>query len=303
MWQPVAAARGRTPNAWWRTLVAALAVVVLIVGFVAVAGALSSADTSFVVAQLIARDNNEVGQPKLVATGFGRAAAPAETATLQLVIVPSGEQFANPGFRPTPQASPAADEEEAGIAAPVIDAVMSEGMSRGAITVIVSPVYGNASFYGGGASTGFRIDMRVTDPSAELLDALMTAAYAAAAENGWYVSAQGVVYGIGDCGSLEQQARAAAVADAQRQAQLQADALNAELGGLVEVSNAPAGTFALASCEGIAPRTGQMAVNNPYSFNPGGVVLEAPAYNPAQPPEAVVELRVELTYQLPENQA
>lgn len=298
MWQPVAAARDRTPNAWWRTLVAALGVVVLIVGFVTVAGLLSSADTSFVVAQLISRDGDDAGQPKLIATGFGRAAAPAETATVQLVIVPSGEQFANPGFRPTPEASPEAEEEETGIAAPVIDAIMAAGFNRQAINVVVSPVYGNASFYGGGVSTGFRIDVLVVDPRTEQLDALLTTAYNAASTNGLYVTAQGVLYNVNDCASLAQAARTAAIADAQSQAEQQAIALDAELGDLVEVSDAQSGSTELASCAAVVPRTDQPPPTDPYGLRLGNGMLDAPSYNPVQTPEAVAEFRVELTYLL-----
>lgn len=301
MWQPVAAARGRTPNAWWRTLVAALAVVVVVIGFIAVAGALSSADTSFVVAQLISRDEQESGQPKLVATGFGRASAPAETATLQLVITPAGDQFNGSGFQPTPEASP--EPGETAIAVPIIDAIVGEGVSRGAISVIVSPIYGTSSFYGGGASTGFRLDIRLPNPSAELVETLMSAAYRAASENGLYVAAQGVVYGAGDCDALEQEARASAIADGRRQAEQQAAALDANLGTLLEVADAPPGTTDLASCAATASGHDRALVNNPYAFNPGGLALDAAAYDPAQPPEAVVEFRVELTYTLPTTNA
>lgn len=302
MWQPVEAARGRTPNAWWRTLVAALAVVVLIVGFITVAGLLSSADTSFVVAQLISRDADDAGQPKLVATGFGRAAAPAETATVQLVIVPSGEQFANPGFRPTPEASPEADHEDMGIAAPVIDAIIAAGFNREAINVVMSPVYGNATFFGGGVSTGFRIDVNIVDPSSEQVAALMTTAYNAASDNGLYVSAQGVLYSVNDCAGLEHEARSAAIADARRQAEQQAIALEAELGDLVEVSDAPPGSSELASCAAIVPRTSPSQSTDPYVVRLGNGMLEAPSYNPVQTPEAVAEFRIELTYLLPATQ-
>ena len=299
MWQPVAAARDRTPNAWWRALVAALAVVVLLVGFVTVAGVLSSADTSFVVAQLISRDGNESSQPKLVATGFGRATAPAETATLQIVIAPSGDQFSGSGFQPTPEASPDTAAGAPPIAAPVVDAMMSEGISREAITVVVSPVYGNSSFYGGGGTTGFRVDVRLTKPSAALLDALIAGAYQAASENGMYVSAQGILYGVSDCDALEQRARAAAIEDARRQAEQQAQALATDLGTLLEVSDAPPGTSSLASCGATAASSRPAAVENPYVFNPSAAAVDAPPYNPAQLPEAIVEFRVELTYVLP----
>ncbi len=295
MWQPVAAVRGRTPSVWWRTLVTALAVVVLIVGFVAVASALSSADTSFVVAQLISRGNNDGGQPRLVATGFGRATAPAETATLQLVIVPSGDQFNGSGFQPTPQASP--ETGDTGIAAPVVDAVVDQGVNPDMISVVVSPVYGSSSFYGGSASTGFQIDIHLSEPSADFLAAVMTAAYAAASDNRLYVAAQGIDYGVSDCDALEQEARNAAIDDARRQAEQQATALNAELGNLVNVSDAPPGAAVLASCE--TRVSGSVAaIDNPYVFNPTGLTLEAPAYDPAGVPEAATAFRVELTYVL-----
>ncbi|HEV2109171.1 MAG TPA: SIMPL domain-containing protein [Thermomicrobiales bacterium] len=296
MRQPALATEERTAHAWRRTAVAALAVVVLVVGFIALASALSSADTSFVVAQLISRDDDVSTQPKLVVTGYGRASAPAETATLQLVIGPSGDQFNGGGFRPTPEASPGAGDDS--IAMPIVEAIMAQEINRDAISVIVSPVYGDSPYYGGAPLPGFRIDIQLADPDGERLNTLINEVYRVARETGWYVSAQGVVYTAEDCAALERDARSAAIEDGRRQALQQADVLGTELGELIQITDAASPESVLASCSGPGATAHVRSPDNPFAFNPGGG-LSAPAYDPAASPEAAVEFRVELTYALP----
>jgi uncharacterized protein YggE len=291
------ATRERTASAWGRTAVAALAVVVLVVGFIVLASVLSSADTSFVFAQLVSRDDEASGQTKLVVTGYGRASAPAETATLQLVMSPSGDQFNGGGFRPTPEASP--DDGEDVVAMPIVDAIMGQEIDREAINVVVSPVYGNSPFYGGAPFPGFRIDIRLTNPRGEHINALMNDIFEAARENGWYIADQGVIYTVADCAELERTARSGAIEDARRQALQQADVLDAELGELTQITDAAPGESSVYRCSGPVSVAGSTTANNPFAVNPGGVELTSPPYDPAASPEAIAEFRIELTYALP----
>ena len=296
MRQQAVVARDRAANAWRRTAVAALAVAVLVVGFIALASALSSADTSFVVAQFVSRAGDDQARTTLVVSGYGRASAPAETATLQLVISPSGDQFAGGGFRPTPATEEAEDD---GVAMPFIDAILAQEISRDAVNVVVSPVYGNAPFYGASSPPGFRIDVHLANPTSEQLNMLVDGVYQVARENGWYVADQGVIYAAEDCATLEREARSSAVEHARQQALQQADILEADLGELIQIVDTAPDQSSVAGCSGPVRIAAMTAGEDHAAFHPSNAELGSLPYDPAASPEAVVEVSIELTYTLP----
>jgi uncharacterized protein YggE len=298
MRQQAVVARDRPTDAWRRTAVAALGVVFLVVGFIALASALSSADTSFVVAQFVSRAGDEHATTTLVVSGYGRSSAPAETATFQFVISPLGDQFASGGFRPTP---PTEETEDDGVAMPFIDIILAQEISREAINVVVSPVYGNAPFYGASSPPGFRIDVHLSNPTGEQLNVLLNGVYQVARENGWYVADQGVIYAPKDCAALEREARTEAVEHARQQALQQADIINAELGELIQIADTARDGSSVFGCTGPVGTADMTIEENDVRFNPSTTILASQPYDPAASPEAVAEAGVELTYALPRD--
>lgn len=235
----------------------------------------------------------------IVAVGFGEASAPASSASLQFLIGPN--EFGMMGGMPpdmviegTPGAEgmpsgmemfgpPSLTAEQLG---PIVDALVAAGATEDAIEVTVPDV--SSAFYGpGGPQTG-EIRVNVDQPDAQGLSDLVTAGRDAATNSGLSVFHVGVRYDVADCAALVQQAREAAVADAQERAEGLAQAVGASLGDLVQASEFPYfGPTGSGSCgaEGSPEQ-----IYGPYG--PG----TDPPFDPSAAAEAEVYVQVSLTY-------
>ena len=212
--------------------------------------------------------------------GYGQAAAPAETATLQLVAT---EEEAGPPRAPDPDATPGAAEWEA--VAPIVDGLVAAGVAEADIAVVVSAAIGE--FYGPGGPGVARIDVAVARPTVERLTALIDAAIVAGAEENLLLGLIGVAYEVADCRPLERRARAAALEDARARAAIQAELLGVGLG-------APVATRDVA----VAPAAALSAYYGPYAPTEAGCApplpdiatglpITAPPFDPTR--EAAVE--------------
>jgi hypothetical protein len=246
----------------------------------------------------------------IVATGFGRAAEPAASATLQLIIGPNefgymgmpGEiiieeggvsgPMASPemGAMPTMPAMPAMPAPMPTLTAeqldPIVQALTDAGVASDAITVTVPD--SSAMVYGPGGPTSGEIRVEVTNPQQDQLSDLVAAAREAATGANLSLFYVGATYIAADCATLVQQAREAAVADAEARAEGLAQAIGASLGPLVQAIDAPY----------FGPEGGDAcaAAGTGIIYGPYGPGTGAP-YDPNAPAEAVAYMQVTLTYE------
>jgi uncharacterized protein YggE len=242
-----------------------------------------------------------VGQePGIVAIGYGVAHAPADVATLQFLV--QANQFfggagviegfppvvgeATPGSDVPPMESmggpPTLTEEQI---TPVIDALVAAGAPETDITVTIPAA---TSMMGPGGPEIGEIRLTMQQPGGEQLRELVNAVHGAAAGAGLQVFHVGALYEPADCAALVQEAREAAIADAEARAQGLAAGLNQELGELVQASETPyfgpvdSGSCAPAGMEGAFGMYGPGTLN---TFNP-------------ETTDATVTVQVVLTYAL-----
>ena len=110
----------------------------------------------------------------LTVAGYGEAKAPADSATLLLVI---GDEFYGPPQAPQPGSTPGAAQREA--IAPVIGSLTDAGLAEADINVVVGPYLGDAYGYGGPAIAV--LEMELPDPDSQRITELVDAASVGAA--------------------------------------------------------------------------------------------------------------------------
>jgi len=246
-------------------------------------------------------------EPGIVAVGFGSASAPAATATLQFLLgssqafgmggevvfeeapvcdeAPVGE--GTPGPEATPpdamggmDGPPTLTEDQL---APVVDALVAAGASETDITVVVPAA---SQIFGPGGPGAGEIRVVVDQPQSEQLRELVQAAYDTAPGAGLSVLYVGARYAAADCAVLLQEAREAAIADAQTRAEGLARGLDVTLGDLVQASETP--YFGLVGGGSCAPE----GTENIYGYYGPG--MEAP-FDPTAT-EATTTIQVTLTF-------
>ncbi|MGH2560796.1 MAG: SIMPL domain-containing protein [Thermomicrobiales bacterium] len=252
--------------------------------------------------------------PGIVAVGFGEAAAPASSASLQFLVGSAaffGGGFAGPVIEVPPaeggevavSATPAAGQAVIGEPPPdavfagpppltseqldpIVDALVAAGATEAAITVTV-PVLSSILFGPGGPDTG-EIRVTVDQPEAEQLNDLVTVSTTAARDAGLAILHVGARYEAADCTALIQQARDAAVAAARERAEGLATAVGVTLGELVQASETP--------YFGPSGGGGCVAEGAPGEFfGPYGPGTDPP-FDPTAEAEAEAYVQVSLTY-------
>lgn len=248
--------------------------------------------------------------PGLVASGWGRASAPAASAGVQLIISRGwyGEIVIDePPVEAVPAegdavASPAATDAEPGMMdpyagmgvpaplteadlAPITEAIVASGVASDQIEVLV-PAF-SSMYTGPGGPGNAQIRFSVADPDATELTELFQTLQATAMDEGLSLDHMGVRYSGADCAALEQEARTAAVADARSNAENLAVALGGELGTLVQAADSNYFGYDTSGCSPAMPD----------DFGPYGDGTE-PAFDPSKPAEVVVYAQVTLTYEL-----
>jgi hypothetical protein len=172
--------------------------------------------------------------------------------------------------------------------APITDAITAAGVPEDQISVLMPGSF--SSYTGIGGPLAAELRFTIDNPVTEDLTSLAMSVQQAALDAGLSLQHLGVTYSGEDCPGLAQQAREAAVADAQQRAQGLADALGVELGELVQAADGSVyfGPLSLDPSACVS-QTGMYE-----SYGPG---LEPP-FNPAQPAEIVIVATVTLTFEI-----
>lgn len=158
--------------------------------------------------------------------GTGTSSAPAETATIVLMVV--NDIIYEEPMATEPDAEPDATPHADDTATPVIDALVGAGIPADDIEMIVNPYSGDYGPYGGPVTVTLRFT--IDDPTTDIISGYLDAALDASRENGLYLTMMGAVYGVDDCAPLKRESRQAAIVDAREQATLQAELLGVSLG-------------------------------------------------------------------------
>lgn len=230
--------------------------------------------------------------------GYGEATAPAETASIQLLIT-RGEFFGGPPPAPRPGVTPGEEERE--LLVPIVEAITAEGVAQGDIGVVVSPVPEVFGYGPGGPAVG-RIDLAIAQPTDEGLTSFLAAVSFAAADQRLTLGQVGVLYEAADCAALEREAREAAIADARQRAEVQAELLGVQIGPVTASADMPVASSALDYFSGLpvpsnscAPPTAAGAPAAP------GLRVTLPSLDPAAEPEVEVYAQVSLTFAIAEG--
>jgi uncharacterized protein YggE len=267
-------------------LTGAVVVALAIGGLALLSEAFASGGQTVYLANIEPGGKNFPTQPSIVVTGSGGATAPAERATIQLLIVrtaPFSQDFASE------TAAPAASGSAVTIA-PVIDAIQAVGVEEGAIQVVSSPSLISVCTSSAKCSA-VRVDITVDHPKLDLLNTIVNAAGEAAGTQELTVQDVGVGYTIANCHPLHDQARAAAATDARTRAQAQATVLGVSLGPLVvSTETAP---LEPDDANGCAPSHGS---TDDAWWTPGSVGLTVPSFDPQAAPAVTATLQVTLAF-------
>ena len=190
----------------------------------------------------------QAGPLGIVVQGYGRATAPADTASVGFVVGKSGDIYPMPLGEPG--VIPETGVEGSGVAGetapskpdvyptmsepiteadlqPLIDAIKGQGISDADIEVTIYP----ATYYGPYGTPTARVTVTLHDMSK--LGGLIDAGNQAVIGSGTlYMQNVGVTYSVDSCDALLAQARTAAVEDARDNGAGLAEALGVGLGGI-----------------------------------------------------------------------
>jgi uncharacterized protein YggE len=250
--------------------------------------------SALLVAPLTAAQVLTTSLPGITVTGQGRASAPAENATIAIMVSSGDYYMMEPapmeyGEQEEPVATPEVSPEES--IAPVVDALVAAGIPEGDIDVIVDP----STAYSGpwGAPLVQTVRFTIEDPTTDRISELLAAATGAATDTGLFINMTSALYGVADCDALEREARTNAIADARSRAELQAELLDVELGDLTasrdDIYGAMifGGLFTGMQVNGCLLDPADASMNSIYN---------APPFDPLSQPEVTVTHSVELTF-------
>lgn len=228
-------------------------------------------------------------QPGVTVLGSGHASAPAETATIVMMLGPA--YYYDPelqGDAPAMEATTPVSTDEA--IAPVIAAIVGAGVPEADIQLLANPYSGEYSPEGMLRSATIAFDL--DDPSADRITAILDAAVPVAVEQGYFVNMVGARYGVAECAALERDARQAAIDDARAKAETQADLLGVTLGN-VTASHDDLYSGMMYS-GGVAPNSCSQ-LDAPITTS---TMWNVQQFDPAIEPEVVVTTAVYLTFEI-----
>lgn len=183
-------------------------------------------------------------QDGITVQGYGSASADADSAIIEMYfgskvtgVEPQRDTSSSSGGAGTepvaPPSEPSLQEAQPITEAdlqPVVDAIVSQGVSRDDIEVLVQPSYEPS--YGGSAT------IRATVRNIDTVDAVVGAATTAANSlTTTSLQSTSVTHTVSDCAALEQAAMEAAVADARERGSNFAKVLGVTLGAVAGASN------------------------------------------------------------------
>ncbi|MGH2618035.1 MAG: SIMPL domain-containing protein [Thermomicrobiales bacterium] len=276
--------------------------------------------------------------PGVTIYGSGEASAPAETATVQLLIGQGGRQF---GFSQdgsggssfesggevvstvelVPVATPEASAD--GVA---VESAESEGrrgrrgrpepqpITAERLAPVIAAVATSAGIEPsavtvnlsplatepfGGRQRSARLDFDVAQPTPAGLTDLIAAASDAAAGNGMVIEVAGVLHNPADCAAIEDEAATAAIEDANAQADRLAGLLGITLGDVIGVNSDPFFVGFLGPGQELAGCTGQQSAF--YDSSYGGLGTTVPVFDPSAPAEVEVYAVLVVSYEIVES--
>ena len=226
----------------------------------------------------------------LTVIGYGKSSAPAESAEIQLLAT---YQDYGPPRAPDRNSVPGEAEREA--VAPMVEALVAAGVPEEDIEIVVSAAIG--VFYGPGGPGVARVDIQLDDPTQEWISELIDAGIIGAAEENLVLGQIGVAYAVADCAPLEREAREIAFADAETRADLQAEVMGVERGGVVASSDLPVAADALNAYYGLYVPS-QLPCSPPGPAPTTGAPVSAPPFDPTDQAEVNVFVQVAVTFAL-----
>lgn len=284
------AVRTAASFSWRPILLAILVVLTAMIGLALLTEAMSDGGKTVYLANFTSDSHIGPTGPSIVVTGTGRATAPAERATIQLLVTSAEQYYPGMNTEPGPEATPGAAERAR--VEPILRALADQGVAEDAVQIVVSPAISGSCFNPSGGCFAARIDFTVAEPTLDRLNTLINAASAAAPEVNLMVDHVAAAYEVGDCAPLQRTAREEATEDARRRAEQQADVLDVALGDLLLSSEIP---------PAVADGGCGVPQSNQPSYDIYGRAYQgmAPAFDPTAPPEAVAVVQVNLAYAIP----
>lgn len=224
------------------------------------------------------------------AHGYGAASAPADSATIQIVVGDSA--YGGPPQAPAPGSTPGEQERRA--VEPVIAALVEQGIPEGDIEIIVGVYVSNMMSIGGPATAVVRFT--IESPSVDRIAELIDAATVGAAEERLVVGGIAVLYDVEDCAALEREARQMAIADAEERADLQAELLGVSRGDLITARDVP---YGIESAWSVVSPFGPDGGCSPADIDSLMLASYSPmTFDPTAEPEVHVQAQIELTFEM-----
>jgi uncharacterized protein YggE len=227
--------------------------------------------------------------PGITVTGHGEATAPADTATLNIIV-----SEANYGPPVVPQPGVVPGERERTAVAPIVASLVDGGIAEDQIDVIVGASVVDFGTYAGPAMAIIRFT--VDSPTLEQITGLVDGATAAAADERLLIGRTSAVYGVADCATLETQARELAVADARDRAEAMAGFLDVSLGDIIASHDVAPETQA-----GFGPYGPVVPMNTCTSTDAATSLFGAislPPFDPTAEVEVSAYAEIELTFEM-----
>lgn len=228
--------------------------------------------------------------PGISVTGHGVASAPAETATIAIMLG-SGDIYKDPTMMEEGASTPAASAEET--AAPVVDALVGAGIPAEDIEVLRDPSSAYTSPYGSAMMVILRFT--ITEPTAERISELLETATATATEAELFVNMTSALYGVDDCATLRREARSGAIADAREQATVQAELLEVGLG---EVTASRDDIYGAMVYSGMYPGAQVNSCTIDMAQESMASIYSAPMFDPSTEPVVTMTSSIELTFEI-----
>lgn len=223
--------------------------------------------------------------------GYGEASAPAETATIHITITDGnygGPPIAQPG------ATPGARDREsvAGVVAALVDA----GIAEDEINVFVGTSVANAGSFSGPARAILQFPLDAPDNAR--INELVDASALAAADESLLVGQVSALFNVADCNAVISQAREAAIADAQEQAEVQAELLGVTIGDVTSSVDLP--TTSEADLDYYGPFGAKSSCDEGGSSEDAGL-FGAPIYDLSLEPRVAAHVQIALSFEIEES--
>lgn len=243
----------------------------------------------FLLAPAVGAQTTTVLPGTLTVTGEGMATAPADSASIIIVIGADSNIYIDPmtadidgDITPMPTNLTAIDPTV------VIDAIVASGVPAENVEAM-EPVF-QGEWGSGMPAQPATIVVTIEQPTVEQLSALLDLTRTTAANEGLFVNQFSVLYSVSDCRALNQAARVNAVVQARMHAEDQAAAMDTTLGDVV------ASRDTIPTSMGFYEQNGCNAMSDSTSY---AVKMGAPQFDPSRPAEVTVYVAVELSFEIP----